>query len=70
MEYAKDVIFNVKYDNGSNIIRLKREGHLKRFLSKIYENKLILTVLILTIILIIADTVLVSSFIKILSTLR
>lgn len=67
MEYAKDMIFNIKYDDNSNIIRLKREGAFRRLLTKIYENKFILTILGITLILVIADTVLVSSFIQLLS---
>ncbi len=70
MEYAKDVVFNIKYDSDSNIIRLKREGAFKRFLTKLYENKFILTILGLTVVLVVTDTVLVTSFIKILSVLK
>lgn len=69
MEYAKDMIFNVKYDNGTNIIRLKKEGYFKRLTTRIYENKFILTVLALVMVLATVDTILITSFIGLLSKL-
>jgi len=69
MEYTKDMIFNIKYDDNSQVIRLKKENCFRRMLMRVCENKFILTILGLTTLLIAIDTVFVTTFIKILSTL-
>ena len=64
MEYTKDVIFNVRYGENVNKIKIER-GKWTSKLAKIYKsNKFIITTLLLTTALIILDLWMVSNFIN------
>lgn len=69
MEYTKDIIFNVKYGDKVEKIKL-RNNSLRQKAKKIYQNNqfIIITLLLLTI-LVGIDLYMVSNFINILVTL-
>ena len=55
MEYAKDIIFNVKYDEVKNTIGIKNRKWTSRFKGKIKKHKIISVAIISLIIAIIGD---------------
>ena len=65
MEYAKDIIYNLKYDKLVN----KNQSRTSRLIQKIKKNKLIILSIILLIGLIAFDYVLIKNFIKLLMIL-
>ena len=65
MEYAKDIIYNLKYDKLVN----KNQSRTSRVIQKIKKNKLIILSIILLIGLIAFDYVLIKNFIKLLMIL-
>ena len=65
MEYAKDIIYNVKYDKLVN----KNQSRTSRLIQKIKKNKLIILSITLLMGLIIFDYFLIKSFIKLLMVL-
>ena len=60
MEYAKDIIYNLKYDKLVN----KNQSRTSRLIQKIKKNKLIILSITLLMGLIIFDYFLIKSFIK------
>ncbi|MFR8103915.1 MAG: hypothetical protein ACLU8F_02350 [Clostridia bacterium] len=66
MEYAKDEIFSIEYDEKEDTIRIKRK---RRFLDIIRQNKFIVSIVLLGVVLSIVDSILISNFVKLLSTL-
>ena len=62
MEYAKDIIYNLKYDR----LVSKNKSRTGKLIKTIKENKLIILSIILLIGLIAFDYVLIKNFIKIL----
>ena len=62
MEYAKDIIYNLKYDKLVN----KNQSRTSRLIQKIKKNKLIILSITLLMGLIIFDYFLIKSFIKLL----
>ncbi len=64
MEYAKDIIFNVKYDEVKNTIGIKNRKWTSRFKGKIKKHKIISVAIISLIIAIIGDCILITSFIN------
>ena len=67
MEYTKDIIFKVRYDEVSNTIRLN--GRTNSLISKIKRHKILTTGIALAIVFIAIDCILLADFIKILVTL-
>lgn len=65
MEYAKDIIYNLKYDR----LVSKNKSRTGKLIRTIKENKLIILSIILLIGLIAFDYVLVKNFIKLLMIL-
>ncbi|CDD16619.1 MAG: hypothetical protein ACLUF5_06885 [Clostridia bacterium] len=65
MEYAKDIIYNLKYDKLVN----KNQSRTSRLIQKIKKNKLIILSITLLMGLIIFDYFLIKSFIKLLMVL-
>ena len=65
MEYAKDIIYNLKYDKLVN----KNQSRTSRLIQKIKKNKLIILSIPLLMGLIIFDYFLIKSFIKLLMVL-
>ena len=65
MEYAKDIIYNLKYDKLVN----KNQSRTRRLIQKIKKNKLIILSITLLMGLIIFDYFLIKSFIKLLMVL-
>ena len=66
MEYTKDMIFNVRYGEGVQSIKLKDRKFIKKLLNIYINNKFIFIILSLTTILIILDLWMVSNFIDLL----
>lgn len=65
MEYAKDIIYNLKYDKLVN----KNQSRTSGLIQKIKKNKLIILSITLLMGLIIFDYFLIKSFIKLLMVL-
>ena len=65
MEYAKDIIYNIKYDR----LVSKNKSRTGKLIRTIKENKLIILSIILLIGLIAFDYVLIKNFIKLLMIL-
>ena len=65
MEYAKDIIYNLKYDKLVN----KNQSRTSRLIQKIKKNKLIILSITLLMRLNIFDYFLIKSFIKLLMVL-
>ena len=65
MEYAKDIIYNLKYDR----LVSKNKSRTGKFIKTIKENKLIILSILLLIGLIAFDYVLIKNFIKLLMIL-
>ena len=65
MEYAKDIIYNLKYDKLVN----KNQSRTRRLIQKVKKNKLIILSITLLMGLIIFDYFLIKSFIKLLMVL-
>lgn len=65
MEYAKDIIYNLKYDR----LVSKNKSRTGKLIRTIKENKLIILSIILLIGLIAFDYVLIKNFIKLLMVL-
>lgn len=65
MEYAKDIIYNLKYDR----LASKNKSRTGKLIRTIKENKLIILSIILLIGLIAFDYVLIKNFIKLLMIL-
>ena len=66
MEYTKDVIFNVRYGESVQAIKLRERKFIKQLIKIYNNNKFIVIILALTTILIILDLWMVSNFIDLL----
>lgn len=66
MEYAKDEVFDIRYDEDQNRIYVKKQ---KRMLELIKKNKFIVSIVVLALTLSIVDSILISQFIRLLSTI-
>jgi len=69
MEYAKDVIFNVKYAGKVETIKLRNRKWTSKLVKIYNENKFIIITLLLTTILVALDFFMVSNFISLLMQL-
>ena len=66
MEYAKDEIFNLRYNETLNRLEFGKERWTSRVLKKIKKHKFILLILTLIFIFSILDVVLICEFMKML----
>lgn len=67
MEYTKDIIFNVHYGKNGQVSEKRRIS--KKVMDWITRHKFMTTIILFTVILMIVDFILISSFIQVLSTL-
>ncbi len=67
MGYTKDMIFDISYNDDTQIVRLKKERGYRKVLVSICENKFIIFTLLLTFLLVVIDLIFVVNFINILS---
>lgn len=67
MEYTKDLILNVHYDEVTNTISFKKRT--SKLLSKIKEHKIVITAITIGFMFITIDSVLLINFIKILENI-
>lgn len=67
MEYTKDLILNIRYDESSNTLRLKTTNCISKLLKK---HKLAATICAIFVMLTIMDFVLVSNFMRILTVVK
>ena len=67
MGYTKDMIFDISYNDDTQIVRLKKERGYRKVLGSICENKFIIVTLLLTFLLVVIDLIFVVNFINILS---
>ena len=68
MEYTKDMILQVRYGEINRTLKNKKEKRTSKFLEGIQKHKLMTTAVISAIIFISIDMILVSNFVRILST--
>lgn len=69
MEYTKDMIFKVRYDQVNNVIRLKNTKWTSSFCKKLIKHKLITISVFIATIFIAIDSILIMNFVKILEKL-
>lgn len=67
MEYTKDMILGVHYDEVHKVVKPKRTSYKERILKKVKSHKIATTAVISAIIFISIDVVLITNFIHILS---
>lgn len=63
MEYTKDLILNVRYDETTNTIKLKKN----RWTSRLKKNKTIISFVFIAISLMVLDVFLLTNFVHLLS---
>lgn len=67
MEFTKDMMFHIKYEQDENVLRLNRELEGKRgFLGLLKRHKFITVMCAVGAMLIVADVVLINNFIDLL----
>lgn len=69
MEYAKDEIFQVKYNTKLNRLEMKGESWTSRFAKKLKSHKLLTTIIIAFFMFATLNIVMICSFMKILHNL-
>lgn len=69
MEYTKDVILGIRYDEVHNAIRADGKKRTSRLLQVIRRHKIMTTAVLSAIVFISVDVVLVTSFFRILTSL-
>ena len=69
MEYTKDIIFSIKYNEEKDCLELKSRNAIDKFRSIIKRNKAFSIITVISGILIIWDIVLVTNFINLLNEL-
>ncbi len=68
MEYTKDLIARVRYDEVNNRIYVQNKSRVKKLLKKMKKHKIITTSIVLFFILAMIDGMLVFHFINLLET--
>lgn len=66
MEYTKDLIFNVRYDEVTNTIGFKTKNRTSSFLKKLKKHKIITSSVLIACTLMVIDGILIMNFIQIL----
>lgn len=69
MEYTKDIIFNIKYNEEKDCLELKSRNAIDKLKNMIKRNKIFSIISLISTILIIWDIILVSNFINLLNEL-
>ena len=67
MEYTKDLILNIRYDESSNTLRLKAPKWTSKLIQKIKKHKLVVTTLAIFLTFVVMDVKLVTNFMHILT---
>lgn len=67
MEYTKDIIFSVKYNEEKDWLELKNSGKIEKIHNLIKRNKAISIITIVSTCLIIWDIILINNFINLLN---
>ena len=66
MEYAKDEVFQIRYNTKLNRLEMREESLINRLVKKVKRHKLITIVMVVLVLLTVADVVMISSFAKVL----
>ena len=69
MEYTKDIIFGVRYDEVSNTLKSVKPKRTSRLFKTIKKHKLIVATVLSAIVFICIDVVLITNFFRILTVL-
>ena len=67
MEYTKDLILNIRYDESSNTLRFKAPKWTSTLIKKIKKHKLAVTACAIFLTFVVMDVMLVTNFIHILA---
>lgn len=67
MEYTKDLILNIRYDESSNTLHLKASKWTSKLAEKIRKHRLVVTTLAIFLIFVVMDVMLVTNFMHILA---
>ena len=67
MEYTKDLILNIRYDESSNTLHLKTSKWTSKLIQKIKKHKLALTISAMFLTFVVMDGGLVTNFMHILA---
>ena len=67
MEYTKDLILNIRYDESSNTLRFKATKWTSTLIKKIKKHKLAVTTLAIFLTFVVMDVILVTNFMHILA---
>ena len=68
MEYAKDEVFQIKYNTNLNRIYPKKGNWLYKTYKKLQQHKLLTTIVITLLIFFITNIIMINSFMKLLVT--
>ena len=69
MEYTKDLILNIRYDESSNTLHFKAPKWTSNLIQKIKKHKLAVTTCAIFLTFVVADIMLVTNFIHILQNI-
>ena len=67
MEYTKDLILNIRYDESSNTLNLGSLKWTSKLIQKIKKHKLAVTTCAIFLTFVVADVMLVTNFMRILT---
>lgn len=68
MEYTKDIIFGVHYDEVNNTLKSVKQKRTSKFLQEVKKHKLIIATVFSAVVFICIDIVLITNFFRILTT--
>ena len=69
MEYAKDEIFQIRYNTKLNWLQIEHESWTSKILKKMKNHKLITTIIIVLIIFLTANVIMIYNFMEILQSI-
>ena len=69
MEYTKDIIFGVRYDEVHNTLKTVKPKRTSRFLQLVKRHKFVIVTVLSAMAFICIDAVLITNFFRILTTL-
>ena len=69
MEYAKDEIFQIRYNTKLNRLQIEHESWTSKILKKMKNHKLITTIIIVLIIFLTANVIMIYNFMEILQSI-
>ena len=67
MEYTKDLILNIRYDESSNTLHFKAPKWTSKLIQKIKKHKLVVNICVTFIIFVVIDVMLIMNFMHILA---